>query len=311
MVDFLAAVAPVRSQKSSELISTDIHTSTKSYKFTYSVELVPICKDDLVCIPLKLARSLGNIPPLLLCTKIGNSIHLMDPNTLQITDVTTSVYWRAPFNSLADVSSLVEFIILDIEPLGPTHGKHVLADVTVARASDMASNNTTYLVRTHLGAILHPGDSALGYHITGANLNNEHFEELERHSPARIPDVILVKKSYPRKKKNRSRAWKLQRMAKDESEMLPRKQDQERAERDYEMFLREVEEDAELRGTLALYKNSRKNPPSGARMEGVEKTGETMDVAETDEEDEEEGLPEITMEELLDEFDELNVKDRN
>lgn len=311
MVDFLAAVAPVRSQKSSELISTDIHTSTKSYKFTYSVELVPICKDDLVCIPLKLARSLGNIPPLLLCTKIGNSIHLMDPNTLQLTDITTSVYWRAPFNSLADVSSLVEFIILDIEPLGPTHGKHVLADVTVARASDMSSNNTTYLVRTHLGAILHPGDSALGYHITGANLNNEHFEDLERHTPARIPDVILVKKSYPRKKKNRSRAWKLQRMTKDESEMLPRKQDQERAERDYEMFLREVEEDAELRGTLALYKNSRKNPPSGARMEGVEKTSEAMDVGETDDEDGEEGLPEIDMEELLDEFDELNVKDRN
>ncbi|KAL0631537.1 ribosome-binding protein [Maublancomyces gigas] len=310
MVDFLAAVAPVRSQKSSELISTDIHTSTKSYKFTYSVELVPICKDDLVCIPLKLARSLGNIPPLLLCTKIGNSIHLMDPNTLQLTDITTNVYWRAPFNSLADVSSLVEFIILDIEPLGPTHGKHVLADVTVARASDMASNNTTYLVRTHLGAILHPGDSALGYHITGANLNNEHFEELERHAPARIPDVILVKKSYPRKKKNRSRAWKLQRMTKDESEMLPRKQDQERAERDYEMFLREVEEDVELRGTLALYKSSRKNPPSGVRMEGVEKTSEAMDVEETDDDEEEEELPEISMEELLDEFDELNVKDR-
>lgn len=307
MVDFLTAVVPVRSQKSSELISTDIHTSTKSYKFTYSVELVPICKDDLVCLPLKLARSLGNIPPLLLCTRIGNSIHLMDANTLQITDVTTNVYWRAPFGSLADVSSLVEFVVLDIEPLGPTHGKHVLADATVARASDMATNSTTYLVRTHLGGILHPGDSALGYHVTGANLNNEHFEELERVAADRIPDVVLVKKSYPRKKKNRSRAWKLQRMAKDESEMLPRKQDQERAERDYEMFLREVEEDVELRGTLALYKSSRKNPPSGVRMEGVESTGE-MVVDETDEE--EEGLPEIALEELLDEFEGLEVEDR-
>ena len=61
MVDFLGAVVPVTTKKSSELISTDIHTSTKSYKFTYSVELVPICKDDLVCIPVKMARSLGNI----------------------------------------------------------------------------------------------------------------------------------------------------------------------------------------------------------------------------------------------------------
>lgn len=61
LVDFLRAVSPVRSKKSEELISQDIHTSTKSYKFSFSVELVPICKDDLVCLPMKLARALGNI----------------------------------------------------------------------------------------------------------------------------------------------------------------------------------------------------------------------------------------------------------
>src|SRR5690606_29791970 len=61
LVEFFQAVTPVRHTKSSELISQDIHTSTKSYKFTYSVELVPICKDDLICIPPKLAKSLGNI----------------------------------------------------------------------------------------------------------------------------------------------------------------------------------------------------------------------------------------------------------
>jgi nonsense-mediated mRNA decay protein 3 len=44
-------------------------------------------------------------------------------------------------------------------------------------------------------------------------------------------------------------------------------------------------------------------------MEGVEKTGDEMDVEETDEDDDEEGLPEIGMDELLDEFDELNVRD--
>ena len=41
-VDFLKAVVPVNVRKSQELISMDIHTSTKSYKFSYSAELVPI-----------------------------------------------------------------------------------------------------------------------------------------------------------------------------------------------------------------------------------------------------------------------------
>ncbi|CUS14423.1 unnamed protein product [Tuber aestivum] len=319
MVDFLGAVAPITSKKSSELISTDIHTSTKSYKFTYSVELVPICKDDLVCIPVKMARSLGNISPLLLCTRIGNSIHLTDPGTLQVTDVQTSVYWRAPFSSLADVQELVEFIVLDIEPLGPTHGRFVLADVQVARASDMVSNTQSYLLRTHLGGILHPGDSVLGYHLSGANFNNPQYEDLERTAPDQIPDVILVKKSYPRKKKNKNRNWRLKRMAREESDMLPRKQDQERAERDYEMFLREVEEDTELRASLALYKSTRKNPPKTQRMEGVEMEGTREDGGaepgdgmehETEEEDGDDGdLPEIAIHELLDEFEEMHVQD--
>lgn len=62
-VDFLTSVAPVRSKKSQELISMDIHTSAKSYKFSFSVELVPICKDDLVALPIKLAKQIGNISP--------------------------------------------------------------------------------------------------------------------------------------------------------------------------------------------------------------------------------------------------------
>jgi len=258
------------------------------------------------------------ISPLLLCTRIGNSIHLMDPNTLQVTDVQTSVYWRAPFSSLADVHELVEFIVLDIEPLGPTHGRFILADAQVARASDMVSNTQSYLVRTHLGGILHPGDSVLGYHLSGANLNNPQYEELERTAPGQIPEVILVKKSYPRKKKSKNRNWRLRRMAREESDMLPRKQDQERAERDYEMFLRDVEEDTELRASLALYKNTRKNPPKTQRMEGVEMEGVTEERAppgsgmEQDTEDDDgddSDLPEIAVDELLDEFEEMHVQD--
>ncbi|KAL2011298.1 hypothetical protein VTN00DRAFT_4016 [Thermoascus crustaceus] len=310
MVDFLNSVAPVRVKKSQELISMDVHTSVKSYKITFSVELIPICKDDLVALPLKLARSLGNIAPLTLCYRVGTSINLLDPNTLQTADVPSPIYWRSPFKNLADVQELVEFIVMDIEPVGQSNGRFYLAEATVARASDMGSNDTTYFTRTHLGGVLHVGDSALGYHLTGTNFNDENFEAIEQSSQygSTIPDVILVKKYYPRKKKNKSRNWKLKRMAREEEESS-RKQDQDRLEADFEMFLRDVEEDQELRSTLALYKakNTKKSQPQGDRME-VEGAGADEDD-EMDEDSEDDGVPKISMDELLEDFDELNVED--
>ncbi|KAE8355256.1 NMD3 family-domain-containing protein [Aspergillus coremiiformis] len=304
MVEFLSSVAPTKVKKATELISMDIHTSTKSYKFNYSVELAPICKDDLVALPIKLARSIGNISPLTLCYRVGTTINLIDPNTLQVAEVPTSTYWRAPFKNLADVTELVEFIIMDIEPVGRSSGRFHLAEATVARASDLGSNDQTYFARTHLGGILHVGDSVLGYHLTGSNFNDPNFEALEASSQysSTIPDVVLVKKHYARKK-NKSRNWRVKRMALEHEEEAMntasggnRKQEQERErlEADFEMFLRDVEEDQELRGTIEVYKN-RQNAKAGDM--------------EMDEDSEDDGVPKINMDELLDDFDELNMDD--
>lgn len=145
----------------------------------------------------------------------------------------------------------------------------------------------------------------MGYHLTGTNFNNPHFEALEQNNyySAGIPDVVLVKKHYARKKKSKSRNWRLKRMSKDAGDLLPKKQDQEKMERDFEMFLRDVEEDVELRSTVALYKAQQEKKRKD-RMEGLE----TLSVAETEETDGDE-IPRIDMDELLDEFNELDVDD--
>jgi nonsense-mediated mRNA decay protein 3 len=268
-----------------------------------------------VALPIKLARSLGNISPLALCHRVSTSVNLIDPNTLQTAEVPTAVYWRAPFKNLADVSELVEFIIMDIEPVGRSNGRFHLAEATVARASDLGSNNQTYFTRTHLAGILHVGDSVLGYHLTGTNFNDPNFEAIEASSQysSAIPDVVLVKKHYARKKNKKTRNWRLKRMAREYEEealqqqgaSVSRKQEQERErmEADFEMFLRDVEEDQELRSTLQLYKN--KNARSNDRMQ-VEGGAGGMDMDEDQSDDE---APKISMEELLDDFDELNVDD--
>jgi nonsense-mediated mRNA decay protein 3 len=305
MVDFLSSVVPVRVKKSQTLISMDIHTSTKSYKFSYSVEIIPICKDDLVALPIKLAKSLGNISPLTLCYRVGTSLNLLDPSTLQTADVPGHIYWRSPFTNLTDVQELVEFIIMDIEPVGAaTNGRYHLAEATVARASDLGANDTTYYTRTHLGGVLHPGDSVMGYLLTGSNFNNADFEAMESSGTysSTIPDVILVKKYYPRKKKNKARNWRLKRinMEDEDAAASGRKQDRDRLEQDFEMFLRDVEEDSELRSTLALYK--------AKQAQRAKEHPDQMELEEEADDEDDGGIPRINMEELLDDFEELHME---
>ena len=42
-----------------------------------------------------------------------------------------NAYWRASYTPMLGSRQLVEFVVLDIEPLGPAHGKHALAEAQV------------------------------------------------------------------------------------------------------------------------------------------------------------------------------------
>ncbi|KAJ7893586.1 NMD3 family-domain-containing protein, partial [Mycena leptocephala] len=204
MVEFLSSVVPVRSKSSEQLLSSDMHTNTANYKFTYSVEITPICKDDMVCVPPKVARSMSNINPLVVCVHVSNSLQLLDPTSLQAAEISSTAYWRTPFDSLATVSDLVEFTMLNVEPDGRARGKYVLADAQVALAGAFRAHNPDdddsmdygggraaqiYHTRTHLSAILQPGDTALEYHLMNANFNNTDYAALPGE---RLPDIVLV-----------------------------------------------------------------------------------------------------------------------
>lgn len=103
------------------------------------------------------------------------------------------VFWRAPYRALLNSRHLVEYMILDIESTGQTaaQGKLELADAQVARVADLGSNDTTYHVRTHLGHLLNPGDTALGYDLTRANFVDDELENFLQKGNT-LPDVVLV-----------------------------------------------------------------------------------------------------------------------
>ena len=81
--EFLGAVVPVRTQTSEKLISHDIRSNTANFKHSFSVEIVPICRDDFVCLPPSLVKKLGGVNPLYICYKVTNSLHLIDPTNLK------------------------------------------------------------------------------------------------------------------------------------------------------------------------------------------------------------------------------------
>ncbi|OMH80544.1 60S ribosomal export protein NMD3 [Zancudomyces culisetae] len=310
MVDFLSSIVPIRSKTSEQLISHDIHTSISNYKFTYSVEIVPMCKGDLVCMTKKVAGSLGQISPLVLCIKVGPQLKVMDFRTLQTADISATTFWRAEeIASISSSKSLKEFYVLDVEPVSDDHGrsKYSLADVTVQRMSDVGKNDNEMIVRTHLGNILEYGDTVLGYDLGMSNINNRFFEKLD---PSYIPDVILVKKSYADKRKNsRQRKWELKQLNKEVGDdpaaaaQMGAKSASKKSgasatnENDYEMFLRDLEEDAELRQSINIYKSKNIN-------DFMEEDHDESNVGQNDND------LEIPLEELLDNMD-INDYDNN
>ncbi|KAL2550927.1 nonsense-mediated mRNA decay NMD3 family protein [Forsythia ovata] len=284
-VDFVGEVAPIRKRNDKQLVSHDQKSNNYNYKYTFSVEICPICREDLICLPPKVAASQGNLGPLVICTKVTNSVALLDPFTLRHCFLNAEQYSRVPFTALLSSRQLVEYIVLDIETVSSEvvggGSKYVVADAQITRVSDFGKNDIIFNVRTHLGHLLNPGDYALGCDLYGANSNDI---ELDRYNGLVVPEVILIKKSYEEKrqrKRNKPRSWKLKSLNMEIDNSTRGRDHEEKMDSEYEQFKRDLEENPELRFNISLYRNKEYQPSEMA--------------SETDGED----FPSIRIEELL------------
>ncbi|XP_041061926.1 60S ribosomal export protein NMD3 [Carcharodon carcharias] len=259
MVDFLQCTVPCKYKASQRLISHDVHSNNYNYKSTFSVEIVPVCKDNLVCLPPRVAQSLGNMSQICICVRVTSTIHLIDPNTLQIAEIDGSTYWRYPFYSLYQPGQLEEFIVMDIDIIGdckrvPGTGtkstRHTLAEVWVQKTSEMDTNQQ-YYCRTHLGHLLNHGDLVLGFDLVNSNLNDEYVNKM---NPQHVPDVVLIKKSYDRGRRQHRRNWKLKELDKDHEDLGTDEAKQ------YLEFLEDLEDDDIIRKNVNIYRDSSKIP---------------------------------------------------
>jgi len=293
-VEFLKSVVPIRWQYSQTLISHDIQNNSYNYKSTYSVEIVPVCKDEVVCLPKKLAQSLGNMSQIALVQRVTQTVHLIDPTTLNRADITDKQFWKECFNSIATTKQMIEFTVMDIDPVSGDHRidasmgnlsqRHVLADAWVVRSSElgMSADGGDDMIhcRTHLGHLLRPGDVVLGYDLRNSNTNDDEFEKIKR-SGAEFPDVVLVKKMFSdRGSRMRRRKWKLKH--------LDRQMDDgaSSAGEDYEDFLQDLEEDETIRQGVNIFVDKDK---LDRQIEGGA--------------EDEDGAPEISLAEMMEDLE--------
>jgi len=294
--DYVSACVPSNHKNSKHLISHDTNSNTYSYKYTIMVTLCPVCVDDIIYIPKGHSDKTSGAPPIALCHKVSNCIRLVDPLTLRSWDIGPAEFFKRPINTIATRKHLTEFVVLNVElvdaPEAGTPAKHrltgrgkmALADIEVARQADFGVNDNRMIVRSHLGAVLKPGHTALGYDLRSCNLNGIDMESVE----AQIADIILVRKLYKRNR-GKKRQWELRRLKRDKEEGVEDIDD----EADMEAMRQDLEEDPELRQGVSLYRTSDEVPAGGKAVDNVREE----DDEEDDEEDED--APEVPLAELL------------
>ena len=132
--------------------------------------------------------------PLALCVKVTNLLFFINPFTLQHAEINVEKFNNAPFRSILTPKQFVEFTVVDVAfnaaatagtaPQG-RHGQRV-EEVTVCRSDRLGQEDALVTTRTHLGALLHAGDTVLGYDLSCAVLNDDDVKPMQVREAGRV-----------------------------------------------------------------------------------------------------------------------------
>ena len=299
LVNFIGDNFLERDLHAKQLISHDEKAATYHYKYTFKVDLAPVCRDDLVILPKPLSKLLGGIGPMVLVYKISKFVHIVDIRTMQTFEIDEKLYYKHIFQATLSRERLSEFVVINIENVdndfnssrAAMRQRYRQVQVEIARKEDFGKNDRTFIVNTHLGEILNFNDTVLGYDLLQNQTSDiDDFSKIDQY----LPDIILVKKTYPKfRKRQKSRFWKLRHLNKelndekeekvenpfssDEEEEVDEKERKKKTglkpkrglkkknkklekqdhknDKDYEYFLQDLEDDPELRANVNLYKD--------------------------------------------------------
>ena len=112
-MSFVNSVMPIKTKQSRQLISHDQKSNVFNYKYSFMLEIAPICRNDLIVLSNETSKAFGGIGPFVLCFKQTNHIHLIDPITFDILDIDGTTYWQHQFRSVVNRECLSEFYVMN------------------------------------------------------------------------------------------------------------------------------------------------------------------------------------------------------
>ncbi|KAK3020858.1 hypothetical protein RJ639_045540 [Escallonia herrerae] len=219
-----------------QIISVDKKKNSKgsSYYHKFTVQISPICLEDLIYLPSEVAISLENLRPLVICTKVTKKIALLDPFTLKSRDMDSVQYWNASFGSLLCSRQLVEYVVSEIHIVSDSEVKNMGSlDYALARGHVVrVSDGKKLSAATHLGNLFNCGDCALGYDLYG--FKKKYNDESQKYIDFVGTDVLLINRRHkPKCQKKRGRP-------------------EDSMDTEYKQFLRDLEEKPELMFNISL-----------------------------------------------------------
>lgn len=114
-VGCICSLVPTRVKPSTSVVATNAKTGNSNVRHVWAVEVAPVCRGDLVCLARPLSSPNGRVGPLALVSRIGHSVHLVDPTSGGTAEVSSEAYWNHPFLPLASRQHLSTFVVIDAE----------------------------------------------------------------------------------------------------------------------------------------------------------------------------------------------------
>lgn len=169
MVEFIKKSTMVRLKVSEQLITEDKKSNKSKYKFTYCIEIVPICRDDILKVSERIAMKYG-IGRINIVLKVHSNIKMIDPLSMKIVEIDNRNYWgfQDEFKVLMSSRNLRKFNISELEKTGLSTGKYSQSDVYIN--TDV---NEYRHCKSHLGNVLREGGTVLGYDFEHSPFDDE------------------------------------------------------------------------------------------------------------------------------------------
>lgn len=157
MVDFLSNYCGTRVLSSSRLISEDLSNNTANKKFSFSVEILPFCNDDLVYLGPGNSLGLGEIA---IVTKVRSTVIFYDPITHKTSKLHSKQYYadESKYKILMRSTNFKKYRVI--------YSRKV--DNGIYEATITADDIQFYDVTTHLK--IKDDDIVAGYSLEGSNL---------------------------------------------------------------------------------------------------------------------------------------------